>query len=506
MRSSHDFAFSARLRPGRAVAFACLALAWTVPAAIRAADAPPPPNLVLIYADDLGYADLSCFGAEKIRTPHIDSLAADGTRFTHFYVSQAVCTASRAALMTGSHAVRVGLQGALNHESRIGISPDELLLPEIFKRRGYATGIFGKWHLGLQEPFLPCRNGFDVFAGIPYSNDNGPLHPIVRTIPALPWYVGNRVTERDPDQREFTRRLTEHACDFITDHRDRPFFLYLPHIMPHVPIHARDEFRGKSSAGLYGDTVQELDWSVGEILNTLKEHALDGRTWIVFTSDNGPFLSYGNHAGNAKPLREGKLTTFEGGMRTPCLMRWPGRIPAGRTCAEMVTALDFVPTVAHLLGEKTSGLPLDGKNVWPVLAGEPGARSPHEFFAYYSGEELQAVRGGHWKLHFPHDYLTVAGPPGRDGKPANFANLKPESMQESGVKGIASRHGYAVAHQPQALYHLLDDPGETRDRSAEHPEVVRRLAEWAETVREDLGDKIHARKGSGVRPVGKLPD
>jgi arylsulfatase A-like enzyme len=463
-----------------------------------------PLNIVIILTDDQGYADVGCFGAQGIRTPHLDRMAQEGMRFTDFYVGQAVCTASRAALMTGCYPNRVGLQGALNHLSPIGIHEDELLLPQICKSRGYATAAFGKWHLGCHPKFMPTRHGFDEFFGIPYSNDNGPLHATMRGLPSLPLYEGEKVAELDPDQSRFTRRITDRAVDFIERNRERPFFLYVPHIMPHVPIHASSAFRGRSGRGLYGDVIEELDASVGEILAALKSNGVDERTIVVFFSDNGPFLSYGTHAGRAEPFREGKLTAWDGGMRSPFIVRWHGRTPAGSVCREPVIAMDLLPTLAGLIGAKGPSLPIDGLDILPLLEGQPGARTPHEALYFYAGEELQAVRSGDWKLHFAHEYLTPAGPPRSDGKPANFENMKPESMDASGIRGIASRHGYRVEPTPAALYDLRTDPGETQDLAAGHPDIVRRLQAYAERARADLGDALTGRKGSGVRPSGRL--
>jgi arylsulfatase A-like enzyme len=461
------------------------------------------PNVVLILADDLGYGDVGCYGAKRWQTPNLDWLAREGTRFTSFYVSQAVCSASRASLFTGCYANRVGMAGALNHTSHVGIHSDELLLSEVFHNRGYASAVFGKWHLGHRPMFLPTRHGFDEFFGIPYSNDNGPLHPVIRDIPALPLLESERVVAADPDQSQFTKWLTERSLQFIERNRERPFFLYVPHIMPHVPIFASDGFRGRSGSGLYGDVVEELDWSVGEILRSLKTWGLEERTWVIFASDNGPFLSYGDHAGSAGPLREGKLTTFEGGVRVPCLMRWPGKIPAGRVCEELVSTLDLLPTVARMIGSELPPHKIDGVDAWPVISGQPGATSPREAFYYCSGDELHAVRSGPWKLHVPHDYISVAGPPGTGGKPANFGKLSPMSIEQSGIRGIASRHGYEVRRQDLALYHLKDDVGETTNLAEKHPDVVRRLLNLAERAREDLGDSLTGRTGTGVRTAGK---
>ncbi len=481
-----------------------LVLSLTEFTLLAAAANDAPPNIVLIFADDLGYSDLGCFGAKDIRTPSIDRLAKEGTRFTSFYVSQPVCTASRASLMTGCYANRVGLSGALNHTSKVGIHADEVLLPELLQQRGYATAIFGKWHLGHRPEFSPLRHGFNEFIGIPYSNDNGPLHPVVKTIPSLPWINGEKTAELDPDQSQFTGRLTEHAIQFLERHRDQPFFLYLPHIMPHVPIFASQKYKGCSARGVYGDVVEELDQSVGTIIGALKWLGLEDNTLVIFTSDNGPFLSYGEHAGTAKPFREGKLTTFEGGVRTPCVMWWPKKIPAGRTCDEPVASIDLLPTLAKLAGSPLPKKPIDGLDVWPILSGQPDARTPHESLLFYSGDDLQAIRGGDWKLHFTHDYLTVSGPPGRGGKPANFENMKPKSIEESGIRGIASRHGYEVRRIEQSLFNLKDDPGESRDVAKQHRQVVRRLESLAEKARADLGDSLTNRRGNRVRTAGRV--
>jgi len=273
--------------------------------------------------------------------------------------------------------------------------------------------------------------------------------------------------------------------------------------MPHVPIAVSQKFRGTSKHGLYGDVVQELDWSVGEIVGALDRAGLRDKTLIVFTSDNGPFLSYGEHAGSAAPFREGKLTTFEGGVRMPFVARWPGRVPAGRTCDELFASIDLLPTFAHLIGVPLPKAKVDGVNVWPLLAGE-AAKSPRDTFLYYSGDELQAVRRGRWKLHFPHDYLTTAAEPGRDGKPSNWGKMQPKSIEESGIRGIASRHGYRVERIGKSLFDLTADPGETNNVLAEHADIASDLESLAEAARGDLGDALRQRAGAGLRPAGKL--
>ena len=454
-------------------------------------------------ADDLGYGDLGCYGAKDIKTPNIDRLGSEGTRFTSFYVAQAVCTASRAAFLTGCYANRVGMGGALNHTSNTGINLKEKMLSELFKEQGYATAIYGKWHLGHREPFLPTRRGFDEWFGIPYSNDNGPLHPVTRGIPSLPLYENETVAELDPDQSQFTRRITERAVSFIGRNRDKPFFLYVPHIMPHVPIFASKGFLGTSGRGLYGDVVQELDWSVGEIMKALRANGLDGKTLVVFTSDNGPFLSYGEHAGSARPLREGKLTTFGGGVQVPCVMRWPGHVPAGRVTDELVTTMDLFVSFARMAGAALPQTRLDGTDLSPFLLGEKGARGRNVFW-FYSGDELQAVRVGDWKLHVPHPYLTVAAAPGKGGKPSNWENMKPQSIELSGIRGIASRHGYRVEQIGLALYNLKRDPGETNNVAAAHPEIVERLQAEVTRARADLGDELTEARPAHARPAGEV--
>ncbi|QDU29217.1 Arylsulfatase [Anatilimnocola aggregata] len=459
------------------------------------------PNIVLILADDLGYADLGCYGARDIRTPNIDRLAKEGTRYTSFCVAQSVCTASRAALMSGCYPHRIGMAGALNHTSKVGIHADELLLPELLHKRGYATACFGKWHLGTKPVFFPTRNGFDQWAGLPYSNDNGPLHPTVRDIPALPFYRNDEVTETDPDQSQFTKRFTRLSIEFVTANKDKPFFLYLPQVMPHVPIFASPEFKGKSKRGLYGDVVEELDAGVGELMRALDDLQLAENTLVIFLSDNGPFLSYGDHAGRAEPFREGKLTTFEGGHRMPFIVRWPSKVPAAQVRNELITALDLLPSLATITGAKLPTLAIDGVDLSPLLLGKEQSQG-RDSFAYYSASELHAVRKRNWKLHFPHEYLTVAGPPGVGGKPANFANMKPNSIEQSGIRGIASRHGYRVEKIEQSLFDLLADPGEMKNVAADNAAIVTELSKLGDQFRSELGDSLSQVKGAGLRPAG----
>ncbi len=451
-------------------------------AVTRAAEKDGPPNVVIVYADDLGYGDLGCYGG-KIPTPNLDRMAREGTRFTDFYVAQAVCSASRAALLTGCYPNRVGVLGALGPASRHGIADGEKTIAQILKTRGYAAAVYGKWHLGHHAPFLPTRHGFDDYFGLPYSNDMWPKHPTAK-FPDLPLIEGENVVERNPDQAKLTTRYTERAVAFVEKNRARPFFLYVPHTMPHVPLHVSERHRGKSGRGLYGDVVAEIDGSVGEILAALKKHGLDERTLVLFASDNGPWLSYGEHAGSPGPLREGKGTAWEGGVRVPCLARWPGRVPAGAVRREPAMTIDVLPTLAKLAGAELPTNKIDGLDISPLLFGEKGAKSPHDAYFFYWNRHLQAVRAGRWKLHFPHAYTSLVGKPGgKDGKPVAYAN----------------------ANVGLALYDLESDPGETADVAAKHPDVVARLKKFADGARADLGDSATNQEGSGVRPPGRLP-
>jgi arylsulfatase len=425
-------------------------------------------------------------------TPNLDRMAREGKRFTNFHVVQPVCSASRAGLLTGCYPNRIGIHGALGPGATHGISDGEVTIAQMLKQKGYATGMAGKWHLGHRPQFLPTRHGFDEYLGLPYSNDMWPHHPEAKpdTYPSLPLIEGDRVIDSDvssDDQRRLTTQYTERAVSFIERNKDKPFFFYLAHSMPHVPLHVSDKFQGKSGRGLYGDVVMEIDWSVGEVLKALKTHDLEHDTLVIFTSDNGPWLSYGDHAGTASPLREGKGTCWEGGVRVPCIMRWPGKIPAGSESADMLMTIDLFPTIAGLVDAKLPSHKLDGLDVWPLIAGKSGAKNPHDgYLYYYEQDQLQAVASGdgRWKLQLPHSYRTLAGRSGgRDGLPNSY---------ETRVIARAE------------LYDLVNDLGETTDVAARNPEVVRRLLAIAERARADLGDSLVKRKGDGVRPVGQV--
>jgi arylsulfatase len=444
-----------------------------------------PPNVVLIYADDLGYGDIGVYGATGYQTPQLDRLATEGTRFTNFHVAQAVCSASRAALLTGCYPNRIGISGALFPHSTEGIHDGELTLAQMLKEQGYRTAIIGKWHLGHHPQFLPTRHGFDEYFGLPYSNDMWPGNP-ARNFPDLPLIDGENTVLRNPDQSRLTTWYTERAVKFIEKNQDRPFFLYVAHSMPHVPLFVSDKFRGKTEKGLYGDVIAEIDWSVGEILIALRRKGLEQNTLIIFTSDNGPWLSYGNHGGSAGPLREGKGTSFEGGIRVPCLMRWPGKIPAGRTNPEMLMTIDLLPTLAHTCGGRLPLHKIDGMNVWPILEGKQGAKNPHEaYFVYYNRNDLQAVISGRWKLVLPHTYNSLAGKPGgKDGRPGSYQKMQAE----------------------MSLFDLEADVGETRNLAHSNPKELQRMLVLAEKAREDLGDDLVNKKSTGAREPGRLAE
>lgn len=451
------------------------------------------PNIVIIFTDDQGYADVGCFGAQGFQTPHLDRLANQGMKFTSFYVSEAVCSASRSSLLTGCYSQRIGIQGALNSSSKVGLNQDELTIAELLKQKDYATGIFGKWHLGHHEEFLPLQHGFDEYYGLPYSNDmwpvdyNGsPLEAGVKSMyPVLPLIDGNeKVAEVNTleDQALLTKDYTEKALAFIKRNKDQAFFLYLAHSMPHVPINASAQFKGSSEQGLYGDVIQEIDWSVGQVLAELEKHGIRQNTLVIFTSDNGPWMNYGNHAGKATPLREGKGSMWEGGARVPCIMAWDGVIPASSQCDQIAATIDILPTIAAITDTKLPDHPIDGINILPLLKGETAAK-PRNDYAYYYMRDLIAVREGDWKLVFPHTYRSYKSvEPGQDGYPGPYAHLN------CGLE----------------LYNLKNDISESQDVASSNPEIVRRLKGLAEDVRMELGDALTKTRGNAIREPGRI--
>jgi arylsulfatase A-like enzyme len=442
-----------------------------------------PPNIVLLLADDVGYDDIGCCGSQLINTPNIDNLAREGRRFTSYYAPSSVCTPSRAALMTGCYAQRVGLPSVLYPQANIGLNPSEIALPELLKSRGYATACIGKWHLGHHPQFMPFNHGFDVFFGLPYPNDHGPERPN-RNNPPIPLYRGAQIIEQPVTLPTLNDRFIDEAKAFLNANREKPFFLYLPFVDAHTPWYVAERFRKKSKLGPYGDAVQEMDWGVGQVLQELKELGLEENTLVIFASDNGPLWVphpgleqiYGD-AGRLLPqkhlLREGKYSSTEGGVRVPMIARWPGKIPAATECAELVAGFDFYPTLAELAG---ADLPrdriIDGKNIMPLLRGEPGAQTPHDRFFYFSDYKLEAVRSDNWKLRLvAHDSIFSGG------------------QKRSGI----------------SLYDLERDLGESKNLAAEHPEVVNQLQKLLDQCRHDLGDGAK-HPGPNRRAPGKIGD
>lgn len=442
------------------------------------------PNIVLIFIDDMGYGDIGPFGGAKAKTPHLDKFAAEGRKFTSFYATP-VCSMSRACLMSGCYNARVSIPGVLFPQSTIGLNPEEITLAEVVKQKGYATICIGKWHLGHREPFLPTRQGFDSYFGIPYSNDmtidtkharfakdcrfregmneeKARAEAIRHTVPLM---RGEEVVEYPADQSTLTQRYTEEAIRFIKSHRTEPFFVYLPHSMVHYPLAASEAFRGRSSGGLLGDAIEELDWSVGQIMQTLKDLQLDEKTLVIFTSDNGAA------AGSSLPWRGKKGNNYEGGVREPCIMRWPGRIPPGTTCQQIAGNIDLLPTFAKLVGaELPSDRILDGRDITSLMFNEPASpvRDTHLYFL--ADQRLGAIRQGDWKLFL--------APPARRGK-AKRAQNEPAQFEP-------------------VLYNLAKDPGETTDVAAEHGGIVAKLRDEAQ--RREAEVKEHR------RPAGEVKD
>ncbi len=432
--------------------------------AARAAEEKPP-NFVVIFLDDSGWADFHPFGKPPYDTPNVKQLASEGCCFHNFHVPQAVCSASRAALLTGCYPGRTRMFGAHGPRQR-GVDPKFATIGQVLKKRGYATACFGKWHIGDQEDTRPPKRGFDESCGLMYSNDMWKYHPGTRHFDKWPlqFWDNGKITIEDmtpEQQRNLTTWYAEHAVDFISRHKDEPFFLYVPHSMPHVPIFCSDKFEGKSGAGLYGDVMMEIDWSVGQIMKALKDNGVDKNTMVIFTSDNGPWVSYGNHAGQT-PYREAKATGFDGGTRSACVMKFPGRIKEGTVSQKMLCTLDVLPTLAHLAGAELPENEIDGKNVWDVVAGKKGATNPHKYYPFSTGGNLEGILtgDGRWKLHLPHGYRTLVEP-GNDGKPGKYKR---------------DRIGLS-------LFDMEKDPFETTNVIDKHPEIAAKLKGIAEQHR-----------------------
>ena len=454
------------------------------------------PNIVIVLLDDMGYGDIESFGAINYSTPNINRLADDGMLFTSFYSAQAVCSASRAGLLTGTYPNRIGIHGALSPGSKIGLNTNEKTIAEVLKEKNYKTAVIGKWHLGHQKEFLPLNHGFDYYYGIPYSNDMWPVdfdgNQIIDTnnwkkkyYPQLPIIENfNKVAEVKTldDQAELTTLYTEKSVEFINKNVNSPFFLYLPHSMPHVPIAASNKFKGKSKQGLYGDVIMELDWSLGEIIKALEKNDIIENTIIIFTSDNGPWLNFGNHAGNTGGLREGKGTVFEGGQRVPTIVSWPRIIKKSTISNSLVSSIDILPTIAEIVNGKLPDHTIDGVSILSTLKGHETSPRDH-FFYYYKTNRLEAVRKDHWKLILPHNsrsYENVI--PGMDGHGGKYARLVVD----------------------YSLYNLRRDPGERYNVIEKYPEITQVLKDLAEKARDDMGDNATERQGKNTREPGRV--
>jgi len=454
------------------------------------------PNIIVIFCDDMGYGDLCANNATGFSTPNLDRLASEGMRFTNFYAAQAVSSASRVGLLTGCYPNRVGFSGALLPDAKIGINPDEETIPEILKSKGYATAAVGKWHLGRPTQFLPLNNGFDEYFGIPYSNDMWPIGNNGKRItdstnmkfkyPELPILEGNQIyktLKNIDDQSEITTLYTERAVNFIHKNKKKPFFLYLAHSMPHVPISVSSKFKGKSQQGLYGDVMLEIDWSVGQVMKALKKEGIDKNTLIVFTSDNGPWLNFGNHAGSAGGLRQGKGTSFEGGQRVPCVMKWPNQIPAGTICNKLSCTIDLLPTFAGITNAKLPEKKIDGVDIISLLKNEPNANPRENLLYYYNDNSLEAVRKGNWKLVLPHTGRSYVGmAPGKDGIPGKTIKM---------ATGLE-------------LYDLRRDPGEQYNVIDQNPEILKEIQIIVDSARIDLGDDLTNCPGRYRREPGRV--
>lgn len=440
------------------------------------------PNFIVIFADDLGYADLGCYGARGLETPEIDRMAAEGRRFTNFYVASPTCTPSRASLLTGCYPVRAGFDDAIAvradgsrspsrvlwPESPLGLNPDEITVAEVLQQAGYATGMVGKWHLGDRPEFNPTEHGFDEYFGVPYSNDMSPYY----------YQRGQERLEEKVDRDQQLQRYTEEALGFIDRHADEPFFLYLAHTMPHTPLGASAEFAGTSERGAYGDVIRELDDSTGRILQVLRDSGLDERTLVIFTSDNGPWLHRGERGGHATPFRGGKGGTYEGGMRVPFIAWRPGVVPADSVCDEIASTMDVLPTFAAMAGEELpTDRKIDGHDMTSLLVEGVDAASQYEHFLYYFGNELHGVRSGRWKFRARNHLLN-------------------ENIYNYGAP--------KDVFLPEALYDLQLDPGEQKSVLHDHPKVAKRLRGYLEAARADLGDSLTGVEPTGGRPSGSV--
>lgn len=454
------------------------------------------PNIILILTDDMGYGDLECYGGFPYHTPNINKLANEGMRFTNFNVSQPVCSASRSSFLTGCYPNRIGISGALSPYAEIALNPEEETIAKILKEKGYKTGMVGKWHLGSTTAFLPLNYGFDEYLGLPYSHDYWPVDfdgkPADTNTTRGKWPVlklidGNERTKAIntlEDAAKLTTLYTERAVSFIKKNKKNPFFLYLAHNLPHVPLAVSDKFKNKSGAGLYGDVMEEMDWSVGEIMKTLETNGLKKNTIVIFTSDNGPWLTYGNHAGNTGGLREGKGSAWEGGVRVPFIISWPGQVSPGSICNNLAANMDLLPTIVNICKAKQPVKKIDGVDIMPLLKQVKDANPRDELVYYYDRNNLKCVRKGQWKLTFPCISQTYK---------------KSSAIANDGWSGK-----YASDSVRLALYDLRTDPGETLDVKEQHPEIVQQLMTIADKYRKELGDDLTKKVGTEVRPAARV--
>ena len=438
------------------------------------------PNIVFILTDDLGYGDLSSYGSKTINSKNIDQLAKDGVKLTSYYAAQPVCSASRAAVLTGVYPNRIGIHNAFGPNSNSGINHSELTLAEMLKENGYSTGIFGKWHLGSKKEFFPTNHGFDEFYGILYSNDMWRWHPeYPEGYPEdLLLYRNESPIMEIIDQSDLTKDITSESIDFIERNKNNPFFLYIAHPQPHVPLFVSKDFENITGNGLYADVITEIDYSVGRVLRSIEENGLTENTIVVFTSDNGPWLSYGNHSGSSGIYREGKGTTWEGGVRVPSIIKFPNKLKS-RVIDEPVMAIDWMPTFAELTNSKLSANKIDGKNIWPLLTGEISSSPHEELYFYYRVNELHSIRMNDWKIHFTRTYRSLNGRPG-------------------GIDGIPVKYDMNVIEQNE-LYNLKNDPRELYNVYNEFPEIAKKMEELGERARNELGDNLSGKKGMGMR-------
>ncbi|WP_248723856.1 sulfatase [Seonamhaeicola sp. ML3] len=455
------------------------------------------PNVVLIFIDDMGYGDLGCYGATGFETPNLDQMAANGMTFTNFYAAQPVCSASRAGLLTGCYPNRIGFSGALFPHHNVGLNSDEWTIAEMFKEQDYATACFGKWHLGWQEEFLPLQHGFDEYVGLPYSNDMWPHsnidgHELPEDkgrgkMPPLPLIEGNMVIDTISsmkDQDKLTTLYTEKAVDFINRNAEKPFFVYLPHTMGHIPLGVSDKFRGKSEQGFYGDVMMEIDWSVGEINKALEKNGITDNTIVIFTTDNGPWLNFGNHAGSSGGLREGKTTSWEGGQRVPFIINWPNNIPEGVVCNHLACAIDLLPTLASITEGKLSDNKIDGVDITSLFKGDFNTNPRKTIWYYFGKNNLNGLRKGNWKLVLPHSWKSYNAKPGNDGHAGKRIKMTIETPE---------------------LYNMMRDPGEQYNVYEHYPEKVEELMLEVEKARKELGDiNVGIKTGNGNRKIGRL--